>query len=523
MQFCRRIKGFARHEELFLTTMAQDSISFFQNFLTSGAKLQDPATLRRIKVLNAFDLAFVILAPFLGLFYFYVGAFLLFYACIIAGLLGILVMVILRITKNPLLVGNLAVLVLCATLVVIRWHTGSVGASGLILLSWVWNAVLILMAIFITGYLWGTIWACLVFVETAFAVYLFRAGYHFPNLIPVEISPVYSLGAYLLGLLAILLFAFLFGKQSDDALAREEEKARVLRDSTKYIEDLLLRSPVPTFVVDRQHRVVQWNRACQQLTGVGPGEVIGKQVWEGFALNSGGSLADKIMEDPESVMEQYGQSALSATDSGAFCIEADLPQLCGGTRAVLNAAPILDQDGIIRGAIQTIQSIEEDSGNKVPGPMTSGRDLEDAYAIYKIDRNGKITYWNKACEEVLGYNASQMIGDNPLPLLSKPYRPNFRETIIRAMQGDAVKDKEWKYYDEGGQPVYVVAKIMPLPGASGEIQECMVINTVITDLKLRVKKLERYAMDSREKYKRLTGEYQLLKRNIAAFIRKKEE
>ncbi|MFZ0448440.1 MAG: PAS domain-containing protein [Desulfatiglandaceae bacterium] len=503
--------------------MTQKSISFFQNFLTSGARLQDPATLRRIKVLNAFDLAFVILAPFLGLFYFYVGAVLLFYACIIAGLLGILIIFILRITKNPLLVGNLAVLVLWATLAVIRWHTGAVGATGLILLSWVWNAVLILMAIFITGYLWGTIWACLVFVETAFAVHLFRAGYQLPNLIPLKVSAVYSLGAYLLGLLAILLFAFLFEKQSDDALAREEEKAQALRDSTKYIEDLLLRSPVPTFVVDRQHRVVQWNRACQQLTGVSPGEVIGKQVWEGFAINSGSSLADKIMEDPESLREQYGSSALSASDSGSFCIEADLPQLCGGSRAILNAAPILDEEGMVRGAIQTIQAIEKDSGDKDPGPKTPGRGLEDVYPIYKIDRNGKITYWNRACEEILGYTASQMVGDNPLPLLSKPYRSNFRETIIRAMQGSIIKDREWKYYDQDGQPVYVVAKIMPLPSASGEIHECMVFNTVITDLKLRVKKLERYAMDSKEKYKRLTNEHQLLKRNIAAFIRKKEE
>ncbi len=503
--------------------MTQHSNSFFQNFITSGTRLVDPATLRRIQVLNAFELAFVILTPFLGLFYFYVGAFLLFYACIIAGLLGILVILSLRMTKKPGLVGNLAVLVLWVTLAVIRWHTGAMGAGGLMLLAWVWNAVLILMAIFITGYLWGTIWTCLVFVETAFAVYLFRAGYQFPNLIPVEVSPVYSLGAYLLGLLAILLFAFLFEKQSDDALAREDEKARALRDSRKYMEDLLLRSPVPTFVLDRQHRVVQWNRACQQLTEVRPGDVIGKQVWEGFALNSAGSLADKIMEDPESLKAQYGSSALSSSDSGSFCIEADLPQLCGGSRAVVNAAPILDWDGMVMGAIQTVQLIEEAPGNKAPRPNIPDVGLEEAYPIYKIARNGKITYWNRACEEILGYSASQMIGDNPLPVLSKPYRSNFRETILRTMQGEVVGDKEWKYYDEDGQPVYVLAKVIPLPAANGEILECVVLNTVITDLKLRVKKLERYAMDSKEKFKRLMGEYQLLKRNIAAFIRKKDE
>jgi hypothetical protein len=49
------------------------------------------------------------------------------------------------------------------------------------------------------------------------------------------------------------------------------------------------------------------------------------------------------------------------------------------------------------------------------------------------------------------------------------------------------------------------------------------VHTDITDLKLRLKRLERFAVDSKEKYKKLADEYQLLKRNIATFIRKKEE
>jgi len=68
--------------------MSQEFLSAFENFLTSGARLVEPGVLRRIKVLNAFGLAFVIFSPFLGLFYFCVGAFPLFYLCILAGLAG---------------------------------------------------------------------------------------------------------------------------------------------------------------------------------------------------------------------------------------------------------------------------------------------------------------------------------------------------------------------------------------------------------------------------------------------------
>jgi PAS domain S-box-containing protein len=501
----------------------QEPISAFENFLTSGARLVEPGLLRRIKVLNAFELAFVIFAPFLGLFYFYVGAFLLFYLCILAGLAGIFLILLLRITKNPALVGNLAVLVLWGTLAAIRWQTGGVGAGGLVLLSWVWNAVLVLLAIFMTGYLWGTIWACLVFLETAFAVFLFRTGHHFANLLPPAISPLYSLGAYLLGLLVVLLFAFLFKKESSEALAREEEKARVLQDSTKYIEDILLRSPVPTFVVDLQHRVVQWNRACQELTGIPPETILGKGVCEEFAINEGGSLADKILEDPECVNTQYGDSVLSQTDSGAFSLETTLPFLGAGEKAIMSAAPIVDQDGVVKGAIQTIQATERPAGKQTSSVSGMEKHMETSYPAYKIDRTGKIKEWNRACERLFGYSASQMVGNNPLSVLSKPYRPNFRESIVRSLQGETVDGKEWKYYNTQGEPVYVLAKIMPEYGAAGEIRSCTVVHTDITDLKLRLKRLERFAVDSKEKYKKLADEYQLLKRNIATFIRKKED
>ena len=505
-----------------MSNMEQKSLSVFENLLTSGARLVEPAVLRRIKVLNAFGLSFVICAPFLGFFYFYVGAFPLFYVCILSGLAGIFLISLLRITKNTALVGNLAVLVLWGTLAAIRWQTGGVAAGGLMLLSWVWNAVLILLAIFMTGYLWGTIWACLVFLETAFSVFLFRTGYHFINLLPAEVSPVYSLGSYLLGLLVVLLFAFLFEKESSEALAREEEKARVLRESTKYIEDILLRSPVPTFVVDRRHRVVQWNRACQELTGIPPDTILGKEVCEELAINNGGSLADKILEDPECLTTQYGDSVLSQTDSGAFSLEATLPFLGNGEKAIMSAAPIVDQDGFVKGAIQTIQSTVTGSMNRTSSVSELIENIESSYPAYKIDRSGKIKEWNRACEQVFGYSASQMVGNNPLAVLSKPYRPNFRETIVRCLQGETVEGKEWKYYTTEGEPVYVLAKVIPEYDASGEINSCLVVHTNITDLKLRLKRLERFAVDSKEKYKKLVDEYQLLKKNIATFIRKKE-
>ena len=169
----------------------------WDNFLTSGIKLVPAETLKRIKVLNLFELVFSIAALSLALFYLFISAFFLFYISVIAGLLGIGVVLLLRTTKNLVLTGNLAVFILWLLLIGIRWNTGGISVSGPLLLIWIWNAVLILLAIFLTGYMWGTIWTCLVFVESGIAISLFRAGYNFDNLIPPDISSTYALGFYL--------------------------------------------------------------------------------------------------------------------------------------------------------------------------------------------------------------------------------------------------------------------------------------------------------------------------------------
>ena len=498
--------------------------TLLKNFLTAGGTIADPEDLRRIKLLNIFELAFVIAAPFLGLFYFYVGAFSLFYGTVIAGLLGIAVMLVLRTLKNPKIVGNIALFILWALIVFIRWHTGGISENGLFLLSWIWNGGFILLAIYLMGYHWGALWSCLVFVETGYAFFLHRTGHEFTNLIPSGISLSYSLGSYLMGLLFILALAFLFEKERDDARLRESEKSRMLTDSKKYIEEVLERLPIPTFVLDKNHRVVQWNKACRELTGVDSREIIGKRVWNGFEMDAMGSMADQLIDHPETFSENFADSLVSKTESGAFAFDALLPKIKGGMRAIINTAPIVDQSGEVKGAIQTIQELSaQKDDQKTHGDFSGVGSQNMAFPAYKLDSDGKINAWNKACEESYGYDASEMIGKSALSLLSKAYRKNFRDTILTVFKGETVTAKEWKYKTRDGKPVYVLAHLYPLSPASDKIQECLVVNPDITKLKLKLKKLGRYATELKEDSKRIKEEYKLLKSNIASFIRKRDD
>jgi PAS domain S-box-containing protein len=496
--------------------------SFFHNVMRSGITSPNPETLGKVKALNVFLLVVIIFSPLLGLFYFFIGADLLFYTALCAGLLGILGIILLRRTQNLILAGNFAFFVIWATLLVIRWNTGAMSEGGLVLLSWIWNATLLLMAVFITGYLWGTIWSSVIFLETGAAVYLFGRGYEFPNLLPENITPVYSLGAYLSGLLIILFIAFLYENEKAIAVEKEQVKSRGLVESKRYIDTILERFPFATFVIDREHRVIQWNRAIQRLTGISANQVIGKKVPNALWVDNQWSLADIIIEDPDSITKRFSESILSRTDSGFFEVGIPLPSIRDGIDAIITLAPIYDANGSVKGAMETIQDVSNRQGETYKEYENPEVDLKlDLYPVFKVNSKGKVSFWNKACEETFGYTSSKMVGSSPFQFVSKSTREPFKETILRVFKGESFRGKEWKYYSSSGKPVNVLVNAYLVHSADGKPKECVVINTDITNLTERMKQLEKNSLETKERFKSLADEYALLRKNLATYIRKK--
>jgi len=328
--------------------------ALLDDLLTSGVTLADPQRIRKLRVLNTLHLAVMIGAPMLGLFFFSIGAVILFYVSVMAGLLMAASLLLLRKTKNIALMGNFAVAVLWVSVFLFSWNTGGITYEGAPNPSWMLKACLVLFSVFLTGYVYGTIWTVLAFFEIGLMVYLYQIRFQFPNLIPFETAALYHLGTFLVGFLLLVLMAFLFEKDKDEALAGEQIKAGAYRGAKKIIDEILERAPIPTFVIDRNHRLVQWNPACQKLSGLSGGNMLGKGVWEGFALKNGRSLADLVLDDPGGIEVQFPRSMLSRSENGWFELDVFLPRLKGGKRAVVAAGPMTDEKGAVVGAMQTV-------------------------------------------------------------------------------------------------------------------------------------------------------------------------
>lgn len=121
---------------------------------------------------------------------------------------------------------------------------------------------------------------------------------------------------------------------------------------------------VPTFVIDPECRVIIWNKACERLTGIQAGEVIGtREHWRGFYDTPRPCLADLIAQGRTAEIDALyaehdhaGEDAIAAHGRKVenWCV---MPQ--AGTRLYLaiDAGPIFDESGKLVAVVETLRDM----------------------------------------------------------------------------------------------------------------------------------------------------------------------
>jgi PAS domain S-box-containing protein len=148
----------------------------------------------------------------------------------------------------------------------------------------------------------------------------------------------------------------------NEMLAETDGQKKTIRAQKEFTENLLQNSAVPTFVLDSRHRVVIWNRACEELTGIRAADIIGTDdQWKAFYDHKRPVLSDLIIEDDlEKMPENYPSYANSLLITGGIQAEGWYPDLNGRDRFLFfDAAPIRDNDGTIIAAIETLRDITD--------------------------------------------------------------------------------------------------------------------------------------------------------------------
>ena len=134
-----------------------------------------------------------------------------------------------------------------------------------------------------------------------------------------------------------------------------------LKESERRLASIIDFLPDATFVIDKEGRVISWNRAIEKMTGIRAEQILGKGNHE-YALPFYGErrpiLIDMVVRFDSTFKERYGN--FKRLEDGTLVGEAYMPKLKDGGAYLLGSASALyDLDGNIWGAIESIRDITE--------------------------------------------------------------------------------------------------------------------------------------------------------------------
>jgi diguanylate cyclase (GGDEF)-like protein/PAS domain S-box-containing protein len=233
-----------------------------------------------------------------------------------------------------------------------------------------------------------------------------------------------------------------------------------IKNSERKLSQIVDGSSIPTFVIDEGRRVTHWNQACTHLTGLDARQMLGSQdVWRAFYNTQRPTMADLVMSEAtdEVVAEHYQLYSRSTLIPGAIEAEHFYPHLGeGGRWLYFTAAPLRNANGVISGAVETIQDVTErrhvqhlleqrtESLQEAYADMEARVDLRTAELsqqlgflqqlieaipgpVFYKDAEARYLGCNSAFEEFIGQPASELIGKSPHDLSPKELADTYLE------------------------------------------------------------------------------------------------
>jgi PAS domain S-box-containing protein len=228
-----------------------------------------------------------------------------------------------------------------------------------------------------------------------------------------------------------------------------DEVANLTRRQLMDIIDFL---PDATFVIDKNRKVIAWNRAIEEMTGIKKQKIIGKGDYAygvPFYGEKRPILVDLIYGDNPDIRSQY---RYVEQKGDTLYAESAAPFLLAGHRTYVwaTASPLRDDEGELIGAIESIRDITERKEAE-DALKDSERRLADIInflpdATFVIDRQGRVIAWNRAIETMTGIIAKEMLGkghhEYALPFYGKR-RPMLADLVLEYNNASLDEYDEW--------------------------------------------------------------------------------
>lgn len=263
------------------------------------------------------------------------------------------------------------------------------------------------------------------------------------------------------------------------------ERERI--ESEDRLRQIIQFFPDATFAIDTEGRVIAWNKAIEEMTGVPESEMIGKGD-HAYAIPFYGHrrpiLIDLALRPDTDIERKYA----FVRKEGRFLTAEVVGVKVKNREAILwaKATPLYDTRCRLTGAIESIRDITD-----LKKTESALRESEERFrtivetaaeGIWELDSDFCITYANRRMTELLGYSREEMIGKPFATFIDREEIPDSLFRMERQQQG--ITDHfERKFRRKDGSLLCTSASVTPMFDCNGAFRGSFSMFSDITDRK----------------------------------------
>jgi len=265
--------------------------------------------------------------------------------------------------------------------------------------------------------------------------------------------------------------------------------------------------PDATFVIDEDKRIIAWNRACENLTGVKKKELLG-QGNLAYAVPFFGErrpILIDLLDLPSPEFE--ARYKYIKRENNLIYAESFIPRLRGGKGAHLwgVAAPLFDEEGRRCGAIEVVRDVTEQKRIEQvlrESELKHRTLFQAAGDAIMLMRNDRFIDCNTRTLTMFGCSREEIIGSPPYEF-SPPNQPDGRSSKEKALEKinlaitQGPQFFEWEHCKRYGTPFPAEVSLTPL-----ELYGETLLQAIVRDISKR-KKTEKQLSENEQKYREL--------------------
>jgi PAS domain S-box-containing protein len=215
-----------------------------------------------------------------------------------------------------------------------------------------------------------------------------------------------------------------------------------LKESRQELVNIIDFLPDATFVINNEGKVIAWNKAMEELTGVKASDMLGKGDYE-YSLPFHGERRPMLIDLALKPQEEIETKYLNVGRKGAMLIgETYMPALSKDKTCLVGTAGVLrGSNGSIVGAIESIRDF---TATKKAEEELRRTNVEMAQLLASIPSfligltpEHRIIRWNRAAKEIFGIDGESVLG-RPIDACGIQWdRQKMSETISLCQKNNA--------------------------------------------------------------------------------------